>query len=54
MSNFWNNKSVLLTGHTGFKGTWMTYALARMGAKVTGLALAPESSPNLFQLLNPS
>lgn len=53
-SSFWNNKRVLLTGHTGFKGTWMTYALASMGAKVTGLALAPESNPNLFRLLNPS
>ena len=52
-NNFWHGKRVLLTGHTGFKGTWMAYSLARMGAKVTGLALAPESSPSLFQLLTP-
>jgi CDP-glucose 4,6-dehydratase len=50
---FWAGKRVLLTGHTGFKGAWMAYCLARMGAKVTGLALAPEGSPNLFQLLSP-
>src|ERR1700735_5614153 len=50
---FWTGKRILLTGHTGFKGAWMAYGLARMGAKVTGLALTPEGSPNLFQLLSP-
>ena len=50
---FWNGKRVLLTGHTGFKGAWTAFCLAQMGAKVTGLALAPEGSPNLFQLLSP-
>ncbi len=50
---FWADKRVLLTGHTGFKGAWMAYSLAQMGAKVTGLALAPEGNPNLFQLLSP-
>src|SRR5665213_1326026 len=49
---FWTDKRVLLTGHTGFKGAWMSFCLARMGAKVTGLALAPEGDPNLFQLLS--
>src|SRR6478752_842997 len=36
-------KKVLLTGHTGFKGAWLTLWLERLGAKVTGFALAPES-----------
>jgi CDP-glucose 4,6-dehydratase len=52
--NFWKDKRVLLTGHTGFKGTWMAYSLARLGAKVTGLALAPETDPSLFQMLSPA
>ncbi|WP_340316731.1 CDP-glucose 4,6-dehydratase [Rhizorhabdus argentea] len=47
---FWSGKSVLLTGHTGFKGAWAAIWLARMGARVTGLALAPEERPNLFEL----
>ena len=51
--SFWADKRVLLTGHTGFKGAWMASCLARLGAKVTGLALAPEGNPNLFQLLSP-
>src|SRR5690606_38541952 len=40
----------LLTGHTGFKGSWATIWLSAMGAKVTGLALAPDQSPALFDL----
>ncbi|WP_293676647.1 GDP-mannose 4,6-dehydratase, partial [uncultured Phenylobacterium sp.] len=47
---FWAGKRVLLTGHTGFKGSWAAIWLARMGAEVTGLALAPDSEPNLFTL----
>jgi len=43
-------KRVLLTGHTGFKGSWLALWLARMGAEVTGLALAPATEPNLFTL----
>lgn len=39
---------VLVTGHTGFKGAWLSAWLARAGADVTGLALAPEGMPNLF------
>jgi len=50
---FWTDKRVLLTGHTGFKGAWMSFCLARLGAKVTGFALAPEGDPNLFRLLSP-
>ena len=48
--SFWTGKRVLLTGHTGFKGSWAAIWLGRMGAEVTGLALAPDSDPNLFGL----
>ncbi len=47
-SAFWAGKRVLLTGHTGFKGSWAALWLTRMGAEVTGLALAPDTRPNLF------
>ena len=47
---FWAGKQVLLTGHTGFKGSWTAIWLARMGAQVTGLALAPDQQPALFEL----
>ncbi|MFA5122781.1 CDP-glucose 4,6-dehydratase [Zavarzinia sp.] len=48
-AGFWAGRKVLLTGHTGFKGSWAALWLHRMGARVTGLALAPES-PALFDL----
>lgn len=48
---FWRGKRVLVTGHTGFKGAWLAYWLRRMGASVTGLALAPQRAPNLHDLL---
>lgn len=48
--DFWRGKRVLLTGHTGFKGSWLALWLARLGAEVTGLALAPATEPNLFTL----
>lgn len=41
-------RSVLVTGHTGFKGAWLTFWLTELGARVTGLALAPNSQSNLF------
>lgn len=47
---FWRGKHVLLTGHTGFKGAWLALWLTHLGAEVTGVALAPESAPNLFDL----
>ncbi len=47
---FWAGKRVLLTGHTGFKGAWAAIWLNRMGAEVTGLALAPDQTPSLFDL----
>ena len=48
---FWRGKKVFLTGHTGFKGGWLSLWLASMGAKVTGYALAPNTKPNLFEVL---
>ncbi len=47
---FWTGKRVLLTGHTGFKGSWTALWLGTMGAKVSGFALAPDTDPALFQL----
>ncbi len=49
-ADFWNGRRVLITGHTGFKGSWLTLWLARAGAEVTGFALAPPSQPSLFEL----
>jgi CDP-glucose 4,6-dehydratase len=49
---FWENKRVFLTGHTGFKGGWMSLWLKSMGANVTGYSLAPNTSPNLFSVLD--
>ncbi len=49
-AGFWRGRRVLLTGHTGFKGAWLGLWLRRMGAKVTGVARAPATSPNLFEL----
>jgi CDP-glucose 4,6-dehydratase len=48
---FWKGKKVLITGHTGFKGCWLTLWLKRLGAEVCGFALSPETSPNLFENL---
>ncbi|MGO4699343.1 CDP-glucose 4,6-dehydratase [Paenibacillus sp. 2TAB26] len=50
--SFWRNKKVFITGHTGFKGSWLCLWLAAMGAKVTGYALAPQQQPNLYELCN--
>lgn len=47
--DFWRGKRVALTGHTGFKGSWMALVLHRLGATVFGYALPPASSPNLYQ-----
>lgn len=49
-SSFFAGRTVLVTGHTGFKGSWLCRWLALMGAKVVGFALPPEGSPNLFEL----
>lgn len=47
---FWRGKRVLLTGHTGFKGAWLSLWLAQLGADVIGVSLPPISTPNLFTL----
>jgi len=49
--SFWHGRSVFLTGHTGFKGAWLSLILSRMGAKVHGFSLRPEHDLNLFDLL---
>ena len=48
---FYKDKKVLVTGHTGFKGSWMTAVLLMAGAKITGYALKPPTDPSLFELL---
>lgn len=48
--NFYKNKKVLITGHTGFKGTWLCRMLINAGAIVTGYSLRPLTKPNLFSL----
>lgn len=52
MDNFYKGKKVLVTGNTGFKGSWITQMLLLMGANVTGIALEPVTNPNLYELLN--
>ena len=47
---FWRGRRVFLTGHTGFKGSWLALWLADMGAQVTGYALQPPTSPSLFEI----
>lgn len=51
-SNFWRGRRVLLTGHTGFKGSWASVLLNQLGASVVGLALEPEGETNLFSAAN--
>jgi len=47
--SFWKRRPVLLTGHTGFKGSWLSLWLAALGAEVTGYALDPPTEPSLFE-----
>lgn len=49
-AEFWRNKRVFVTGHTGFKGGWLSLWLDKLGADVTGFSLAPTSRPSLFEL----
>ena len=49
-TQFWAGKRILLTGHTGFKGAWLSFWLQRLGADVTGISLAPTTTPSLFYL----
>ena len=48
--SFYNGKKVLITGHTGFKGSWMCKLLIMAGAKVTGYALEAPTDPSLFEM----
>ena len=48
--SFWRGKRVFLTGHTGFKGSWLSIWLQSLGAEVTGYALQPPTTPNLFEV----
>ena len=50
--NFWANKKVLVTGCTGFKGSWLVTWLIEMGAEVSGYSLAPPTNPSMFEILN--
>ena len=49
--NFWNGKKVFVTGHTGFKGSWLVFWLSELGANVTGYSLKPKNKENLFEKL---
>jgi CDP-glucose 4,6-dehydratase len=51
-AGFWSGRRVLVTGHTGFKGSWLSIWLKELGAKVTGYALPPATDPSLFQIAN--
>jgi CDP-glucose 4,6-dehydratase len=49
---FWNKRRVFITGHTGFKGSWLSLWLERLGAQTFGYAHSPSTDPNLFSALN--
>ena len=49
--NFFKNKKILVTGHTGFKGAWLSYYLHLLGSKVMGISLKPSTKPSLFEIL---
>ena len=48
--SFYKGKRVFVTGHTGFKGSWLTAILVKAGAEVTGYSLTPPTNPNLFSI----
>ena len=50
LNNFFDGKRVMVTGHTGFKGTWLCQMLIDLNADVTGYSLAPQTKPSLFEL----
>ena len=50
--SFYENRKVLITGHTGFKGTWLCMLLNKVGAQVTGYSLEPPTVPSLFEITN--
>ena len=50
--NFWNGKRVLITGHTGFKGSWLSLWLQKMGSIVRGISLEPNTIPAIFRVVH--
>ncbi len=52
IQDFYKNKKVFITGHTGFKGSWLTAMLHSFGAEIKGYALKPETNPSLFKVLD--
>ena len=50
--NSYKEKTVLITGHTGFKGTWLTIWLLKLGAKVVGISKDIPSKPSMFEVLD--
>lgn len=52
LKKFWSKKKVFVTGHTGFKGSWLCIFLDYLGAEVTGYSLAPSTKPSLYNLAN--
>lgn len=51
-NNFYSGKRILITGHTGFKGSWLSICLRELGANVVGYALEPSTTPSLFEICN--
>ncbi len=51
ISKHFKNKKVIITGHTGFKGAWLTMVLYTLGAKIMGISLKPNTKPSLFEIL---
>jgi len=50
--SFWKNKKILITGHTGFKGSWLTIWLNKLGADITGFSKSVPTNPSLFETVN--
>lgn len=51
-NNFYKGKKILITGHTGFKGAWLSIWLTKLGANIVGYALKPPTNPSMFELCN--
>lgn len=52
LNHFWQGKNVLITGHTGFKGSWLSILLNSLGANVIGYSLDPVTDPNLYEIID--